>query len=592
MCTLEKLASSLTRAILARAMKLFASLDTPISPNPATGLVGRHVANAAFQDALWRYADFDAYHYFPGDAQEARTFRGAHSSRWESLGIEERIQLHSRLSLPEALAETPYHIIHQSDPVTYYSALCALRNQCAGRFIPVSAPIHSISYPNYQKVYFELMLDGPMECDAIICTSRVGMDALKAGFSLVGKAAALRPLQLKPSMRLEHIPLGVDVDAFTDRTSEAIAAARACLGWKPDDRILLCFGRFSAADKYDIVPLLRAFQLVLRGGEIGAGMTEQHAHAHLVLAGARQGDEYPEWLQALAKAMGLGGRVHIYTDVSEELRRTLYTAADVFVSPSENLQETFGLTILEAMASGLPVVASNWDGYRELVEDGRTGVLVTSRYGPWDETLGRIGPICYQRPWHLAVSQGIVIDVVELAKGLSALIADPALCRTMGAAGRRRVRRYDWKGVIGSYLELWKELNKISEHMIRPPSKRWTFAHPPSSLFPGYASHGIPRSARLELSDWGQDMLMNPNRKRWYADIDALMDPDVIRHLCSQARRNMGVGEALMEIMDSRNISEESLWYQLAWCLKQDLIRLADEGGDICSSDAKEGSGT
>ena len=58
------------------------------------------------------------------------------------------------------------------------------------------------------------------------------------------------------------------------------------------------------------------------------------------------------------------------------MRREVWHAADVFVSPSDNIQETFGLAVLEAMASGLPVVASDWDGYRDLVEDGQTGLLV------------------------------------------------------------------------------------------------------------------------------------------------------------------------------------------------------------------------
>ena len=47
--------------------------------------------------------------------------------------------------------------------------------------------------------------------------------------------------------------------------------------------------------------------------------------------------------------------------------QTAYAAADIFVSLSDNIQETFGLTPVEAMAAGLPVVASDWDGYRETI---------------------------------------------------------------------------------------------------------------------------------------------------------------------------------------------------------------------------------
>ena len=59
----------------------------------------------------------------------------------------------------------------------------------------------------------------------------------------------------------------------------------------------------------------------------------------------------------------------------------VWHAADVFVSPSDNIQETFGLAVVEAMASGLPVVASDWDGYRDLVDDGRDRFPGPDRHG-------------------------------------------------------------------------------------------------------------------------------------------------------------------------------------------------------------------
>ena len=56
--------------------------------------------------------------------------------------------------------------------------------------------------------------------------------------------------------------------------------------------------------------------------------------------------------------------------VTESIKRKALKAADLVVSLVDNIQETFGLSIAEAMAMGKPIVASNWDGYRDLVRDG------------------------------------------------------------------------------------------------------------------------------------------------------------------------------------------------------------------------------
>jgi glycosyltransferase involved in cell wall biosynthesis len=99
----------------------------------------------------------------------------------------------------------------------------------------------------------------------------------------------------------------------------------------------------------------------------------------------------------------------------------LHAGWDVFALPSRH--EGFGLAALEAMAAGLPVVASRTGGVPELVEDGVTGVLVEPA------------------------------DVAGLAAALERLIADPDLRRRMGAAARTRAQQHFGVARMGSAIE-------------------------------------------------------------------------------------------------------------------------------------------
>jgi glycosyltransferase involved in cell wall biosynthesis len=100
--------------------------------------------------------------------------------------------------------------------------------------------------------------------------------------------------------------------------------------------------------------------------------------------------------------------------VSQEALAQLYETASVFALPT--LREAFGLSLLEAMSFGLPVVASRIEAIPEIVSDGESGILVPP------------------------------LDVPALAEALAGLLADPIRARQMGAAGRQRaMARFGWE---------------------------------------------------------------------------------------------------------------------------------------------------
>ena len=68
--------------------------------------------------------------------------------------------------------------------------------------------------------------------------------------------------------------------------------------------------------------------------------------------------------------------VHFLDGKNPDVVRCCWAAADIFYSLVDNPQETFGLTPVEAMAAGIPVIVSDWDGYRYTVTDGLEGFLI------------------------------------------------------------------------------------------------------------------------------------------------------------------------------------------------------------------------
>ncbi len=116
-----------------------------------------------------------------------------------------------------------------------------------------------------------------------------------------------------------------------------------------------------------------------------------------------------ETMKRLAVAFGVEDRVRFLGRVSQENLPNLYAACDVFVLPSVSRLEAFGIVALEAMATGKPVVVADIPGVREVIEDGREGLLADP------------------------------VNPRDLAARIQTLLADPVRAREMGRRGREKV---------------------------------------------------------------------------------------------------------------------------------------------------------
>jgi phosphatidylinositol alpha-mannosyltransferase len=203
------------------------------------------------------------------------------------------------------------------------------------------------------------------------------------------------------------IPNGIDVTRFDDKSVRPIERYR-------DGRPTVLFlGRLEYRKGFRY--LLRAWPWV----------REIIPDARLLVVGAYSKRHKRPYL-LYARENNIGG-IRFVGRVSRVALPRYYRSADVFCAPSIGF-ESFGIVLLEGMAAGVPVVASDIPGYRGVVDDGVQGVLVPPR------------------------------DPPTIAKAIIDLLQDPARRGRMGRAGRQKAKRYDWPRVAREVLDFYEQV--------------------------------------------------------------------------------------------------------------------------------------
>lgn len=298
----------------------------------------------------------------------------------------------------------------------------------ARKAIPVVGMSHSLHAARLSTEVMLMLLSGPtFAYDALVSPTHSGARAITQLLDAVaGWLGERSPTAPRFRGQVAVVPYGIDVHSYADPDT---AAHRAALGWPSTEAgpVLLFVGRLDKHEKADLLPLLVALGTLHRQGH----------RATLVLAGTGRG--YASRLRALTQQFGLAEHVRVLENVSTQDKAHLYGAADICVALSDNIQETYGLTVLEAMAAAKPVVAAAWDGYRELVIHDQTGFLVPTYSAPVPHEALHVQRLA-EGPWgygHRDLHESVAVDVGALTQALAALLGNPARCREMGQMGQR-----------------------------------------------------------------------------------------------------------------------------------------------------------
>jgi hypothetical protein len=229
---------------------------------------------------------------------------------------------------------------------------------------------------------------------------------------------------------------------------------RAFLGAPSHDILVLSLARLTD-EKCDYRALIRAVGVLRRTSAVGSRI-------RLALIGGMGPDdeEYVDRLRGLVVALDLSPCVRIIDNLEDDKKADVLAAADLFVSLACNPQESFGIALLEAQAVGLPIVASEWNGYPEVLSPFYRGHMVPTVASPaYARTLD----------WRRLSDAG-AIEFTALLGLLRRFLESPGLRADAVDAGREYARRFTWRNTADRLADLWEDLTARHRAGPHPPA--------------------------------------------------------------------------------------------------------------------------
>jgi starch synthase len=437
---------------------------------------------------------------------------------------------------------------------------------------------HTLCSAGAMDAIVDLVTAPTQPWDALICTSTAGRSAvqqmLQAQADYLSWRLGARRVVLP---RLPIIPLGVHVADFTF-TSEQRRAAREALGADEKTHIVLFAGRLSFHAKAHPLAMYQALEMAALRLPPGDSLL-------LIEFGVFPNDHIQRAFEAASALACPHVRVHRLDGRSDTNRLHAWAGADIFASLSDNLQETFGLTPVEAMAAGLPVVVSDWDGYKDTVRDGVDGfrvptIMPQAGLGA-DLALRHALEVDTYDMYCGHTCSLVAVDVEACAKAFIELTQSIDLRKRMGAAGRERaMQTYDWRAIIPQYEALWSELNDVrkAEASALPPLVHpWPARMDPFQGFNSYPSRTLAPDTTLALVD--PDAQQAYARYLQYSQL-AMVDfakvvlpaEDEVRHVLGRIEQTPAKAVELVSGLDADR--QAFVFRSLVWLVKLGVLRV------------------
>jgi DNA-binding transcriptional ArsR family regulator len=351
---------------------------------------------------------------------------------------------------------------------------------------------------------------------------------------------------------------------------------RAQLSIAESDIAVLSVGRLAFKRKSHPVPMYLALQRAKQA---------TGAQVHLIQAGQFEDDKEEGAFHAAASEFCPDVRTHVVGGRHAFRDQSVWFAGDIFLSLSDNIQETFGLAPVEAMAVGLPAVVSDWDGYRDTIRDGVDGFRIVTTFPQPSSGVDlseRYYGFANYRHYYGTVAMSTAVDIDACAEALARLIREPALRNRMGASGRLRARTtYDWRVVLRAYRQLWSMLadERQGNDVVAPTSlgrAPYPLCDDPFRVFSAHATRTLAPDTVLSLTNASANEVLDRLRRSWLTHFGAewRLGREAIVRILGRIERSGSITVA--ELADDASVPQAQLQRTLAYLLKFGIVRIAD----------------
>lgn len=503
---------------------------------------------------LCRPADMPSFDHFKALAQAA-----GHDAEIRCIGLDPRYPRHNLEDIG---------CLFRPDPLT--ADLVWRRQQLQGKGFAACGLVHTMSSERIIHAVGELAMAPSDGTDALICPSEAIRDAVQNLWEIQAEYLNHRfGGTFRSPIMTPVIPLGIDTEKFTRlTTADKRAAQRKALGAAEDEIIILFLGRLSFATKAHPLPLwLAAERTAQRSGK----------KLRVVMFGYFKPKDMEKHFRELAADIGKTAKIEFIMNDDPRFPDGLWAGADIFTSLSDNIQESFGLTPVEAMAAGLPAVITDWNGYRGGVRNGQDGFLIPTCAPPPDAGMA-IAENYYNNGNYgvalMGASQSTAVDIEACATAFQALAEDASRRKSFGENGRARAQStYDWKHIIKAYEDLWQELAAKRRAAPRPAAvpQNWQAMHPsfpnPWQMFSGFPSAPLKAEDQIRIAMNKDEIARILRHEMNFFAPELLVDQNSMMTLIEGIRSAGTV--RLQDILAPFPAQEHArIWRCLGWMLK------------------------